>query len=118
MNMSGPLEESTIIDTMTVPDGRQQEAIAAIGVLFTHLQALAGFIDARLFQSVDGTVLLSYARMRSRSDRQAAEMHPEVKSALRALRAIGHVSVHTYRPVLEVTAESESEPPATGIGGS
>lgn len=107
--MPGPLEETTIIDTMTVPDGRQEEAIAAIRVLFTHLQELAGFVDAHLFQSVDGTVLLSYARMRSRSDRQAAEMHPEVKAALRALRAIGHVSVHTYRPVLVVTAEPESE---------
>ena len=112
--MPGPLEETTIIDTMTVPDGRQEEAIAAIRVLYAHLQDLAGFLDARLFQSVNGTVLLSYARMRSRSDRQAAEMHPEVKAALRALRAIGHLSAHTYRPVLEVTAEPEPERPETG----
>jgi heme-degrading monooxygenase HmoA len=118
MNMPGPLEETTIVDTMAVPDGRQQEALAAMRVLFTHLQGLAGFLDAHLFESVDGTVLLSYARMRSRSDRQAAEMHPEVKAALRALRAIGHVNVHTYRPVLAVTAESEPEPPASGTGGS
>lgn len=106
--MPEPLEETAIIDTMTVPDGRQQEAIAAIKVLFGHLQQHAGFVDAHLFQSVDGTVLLSYARMHSRSDRQAVEMHPEVKAALRALRAIGHVSVHTYRPVLTVTAEPEA----------
>jgi len=107
--MSGlPPEESTIIDTMTVPDGRQEEAIAAIGVLFDLLRGLSGFVDARLFQSVDGTVLLSYARMRSPSDRQAAEIRPEVKAALRALRAIGHLSVHTFRQVLEVTAEPGS----------
>jgi heme-degrading monooxygenase HmoA len=103
----GPLEESTIIDTMTVPDGRQEEAIAAVGVLFALLRDITGFLDARLFQSVDGTVLLSYARMRSQSDRQAAEIHPEVKAALRALRAIGHLRAHTYRQVLSVSAEPE-----------
>jgi hypothetical protein len=112
--MSGALEETTIIDTVTVPDGRQEEAIAAIEVLFTNLQAIGGFVDARLFQSVDGTVLLSYARMRSRSDRQAAEMHPEVKAALRALRAIGHVNVHTYRQVMAVTGGPEAQAPGLG----
>ncbi len=107
--MAAPNEESMMVDTMIVADGRQQEAIAAFEVLFAELREVAGFIDAQLFQSVDGTVLLSYAQLSSEQVRQAAERRPGVQAALRSLRAIGHTNAHTYRLILKARAGHEPQ---------
>ncbi len=106
--MARPTEESLVIDDWAVPDGNQQELIAGLRGLYEHLRRRDGFIEGQIYESVDRTRVLSFARFRSAADRQRAFKDPAVGSAERALQKVACEHLHMYEPIEMCRPPSEA----------
>jgi heme-degrading monooxygenase HmoA len=99
---------SITVDAWRVPDGEQEEFIEALVALFSRLRELEGFIDGEILRGADPTRLVTYARMRSARDRDAAFLDSELKRILRTIRGIARPDPGSYTAFRRFTAEEPS----------
>jgi heme-degrading monooxygenase HmoA len=92
---------SLVFDVWDIPDGNQQAVLERVRSLAEHALGLPGFIETRLYESVDHRKILAVARFASVADRQRALEHPDVAGALRDLRALAREQMNTYELVEE-----------------
>ena len=108
--MSGPEEESVVVDLWTTGEGRREELIDGLLGLFERFRSSDGFIEARVLQGSGGTVVLSYVRMRSAADQRRLDEDPEVRAGLEALRKFARPHRDSYDVVWVFTPPSDHEP--------
>lgn len=101
-------QPSIVVDAWRVADGDQEEFIDALVGLFARLRELDGFIDGEILRGVEPTRFVTYARMRSASERDAAFTDSEMKGALRAIRRIARPDPGAYTAFRRFTAEEPS----------
>jgi heme-degrading monooxygenase HmoA len=101
-------QPSVIVDAWRVADGDQEEFIEALVGLFSHLRKLDGFIDGEILRGVDPTRFVTYARMRSGSERDAAFTDSEVRGVLRTIKGIARPDPGAYSVLHKFTAEEPS----------
>ncbi|HTW42650.1 MAG TPA: hypothetical protein VMD79_10080 [Solirubrobacteraceae bacterium] len=89
-------ENSIIVDAWTVEDGGQQEFLDALVGLFDRVRELDGFLEGAIFKGVDRTRVLTFARMRSERERDAAVLDSEVQARVRSLGGIAHPHLGAY----------------------
>jgi heme-degrading monooxygenase HmoA len=99
---------SIVVDAWRIADGDQEEFIDALVGLFSRLRELDGFIDGEILRGVDPTRLVTYARMRSASERDTAFIDSEVRRALRTIRGIARPDPGAYTVFRRFTAEEPS----------
>jgi heme-degrading monooxygenase HmoA len=97
-----------IVDAWRVTDGDQEELIDALVGLFSHLCELDGFIDGEILRGVDPTRFVTYARMRSASERDAAFLDSEVQGVLRTIRGIARPDPGAYTVFRKFKADEPS----------
>ena len=90
------VQESVVIDVWDVPDGRQDEVIAALREVLERLRLVDGFVDGRILASLDGTKVISYSMMRSAADRTLAVGQQDIRDGLQRLEAIAVPDRNTY----------------------
>jgi heme-degrading monooxygenase HmoA len=101
-------QPSIIVDAWRVTDGNQEELIDALVGLFSSLRERDGFIDGEILRGVDPTRFVTYARMRSASERDAAFIDSEVQRVLRTVRGIARPDPGSYTVLRKFTAEEPS----------
>jgi heme-degrading monooxygenase HmoA len=101
-------QPSIVVDAWHVADGDQAEFIDALIGLFTRLRELDGFIDGEILRGVDPMRFVTYARMRSASERDAAFIDSEVRRTLRTIRAIASADPGAYTVFRKFTAAEPS----------
>jgi heme-degrading monooxygenase HmoA len=99
---------SIIVDAWHVADGDQEEFIDTLVGLFTRLRELDGFIDGEILRGVDPMRFVTYARMRSASERDAAFIDSEMQRTLRTIRRIARPDPGAYTVFRRFTAEEPS----------
>jgi heme-degrading monooxygenase HmoA len=99
---------SIVVDAWRIADGDQEEFIDTLVVLFSRLRELDGFIDGEILRGVDPTHFVTYARMRSASERDAAFIDSEVRRTLRTIRGIARPDPGAYTVFRRFTAEEHS----------
>jgi heme-degrading monooxygenase HmoA len=108
LNMPDAEQPSLIVDAWRVADGDQEEFIDALVRLFSRLREFDGFIDGEILRGVDPTRFVTYARMRSASERDAAFIDSEVQRTLRTIRGIARPDPGAYTVFRKFTAEERS----------
>ncbi len=108
LNMPDAEQTSIIVDAWRVADGDQGEFIDALVGLFSRLRELDGFIDGEILRGVDPTRFVTYARMRSASERDAAFIDSEMQGALRKIRGIARPDPGAYTVFHKFTAQEPS----------
>jgi heme-degrading monooxygenase HmoA len=101
-------QPSIVVDAWRVADGDQEEFIDALVGLFSRLRELDGFIDGEILRGVDPTRFVTYARMRSASERDAAFIDSELRGALRMIRRMARPDPGAYTVFRKFTAEGPS----------
>jgi heme-degrading monooxygenase HmoA len=101
-------EPSIVVDAWRVADGDQEEFIDTLVGLLSRLRELDGFIDGEILRGVDPTRFVTYARMRSASERDAAFIDSEVQGTLRTIRGIAQPDPGAYTVFRKFTAEEPS----------
>ncbi len=94
--MSGASEPSIVVDAWAVSDGSQDEFLAALTAMLERLSGLDGFEEGAIFEGVDRTRFVSYARLRSVRAREAAFLDPEIQAVMRRIDGIARPSPHVY----------------------
>jgi heme-degrading monooxygenase HmoA len=108
LDMPDAEQPSIIVDAWRVADGDQEEFIDMLVGLFSRLRELDGFIDGEILRGVDPTRFVTYARMRSASDRDAAFIDSDVQGGLRAIREIARPDPGAYTVLRKFNAEEPS----------
>jgi heme-degrading monooxygenase HmoA len=98
-------QPSIIVDAWRVADGNQEEFVEALVGLFSRLRELDGFIEGEILRGVDPTRFVTYARIRSAGERDAAFVDSQVLGALRAIRKIARPDPGAYTALRRFTAE-------------
>jgi heme-degrading monooxygenase HmoA len=98
-------QPSIIVDAWRVDDGDQEQFVDALDGLFARLRALDGFIDGAILRGVDPTRFVTYARMRSAGERDAAFIDSEMRDALRTIRGIARPDPGAYTVLRTFSAE-------------
>ncbi len=106
--MSDAEQPTIVVDAWRVTDGEQEEFIDALGELFSRLRELDGFIDGEILRGVDPTRFVTYARIRSARERDAAFIDSEVRGVLRRMEGIARPDPGSYTPLRRFTAEESS----------
>ncbi len=81
---------SLIFDVWDVPDGSQGTVVERLRALSEYASGLPGFVEGRLYESLNHRRVVSMALFASVADRQRAGDDPEVGAALRDLRTLAH----------------------------
>jgi hypothetical protein len=89
-------DSAIIVDAWTVEDGNQTEFLDALEGLFGRLRELEGFLEGAIFKGIDATRFVSWARMRSSRERDAALIDSEVRSRMRGIRGLAHPDLGAY----------------------
>ena len=90
-----------LVNVWVVSDGSQTEFVEAITSLYDYLCSTEGFIGGALLAGADPTRFISYARLRSRQDRQRLLVDDEVSARLRAMSQIARADLHSYSVLRE-----------------
>ncbi len=114
--MSGPEQESLVIDVWTTGAEGHQELIDRLLRLHERFQSSEGFVEGRVFQGSGGTAVLSYLRMRSAADKARLDEDPEIQLGLGALRKIARPHRDIYDLVWVFTSPSDQGPIAPSRG--
>lgn len=101
-------QPSIIVDAWRVADGEQDEFIDALVGLFSRLRQLDGFIEGEILRGADPTRFVTYARMRSASERDAAFIDSEMRRVLRTIKGIARPDPGSYTAIRKFTAEKPS----------
>ncbi len=107
--MSETVEPSIIVDVWVVSDGSQEEFMDALVGVFERVSALEGFVGGGILKGVDPTAFVSYATMRSASERDAAFMDSEVTAMMRAIGGIARPTPHSYTIARRFTPAASAE---------
>jgi heme-degrading monooxygenase HmoA len=99
---------SIVVDAWRVADGDQEKLIDALVGLFSRLRELDGFIEGEILRGVDPTRFVTYARMRSASERDAMFIDSEVQRVMRTIRGIARPDPGAYTVFRKFTAEELS----------
>lgn len=97
-----------VVDAWHVADGDQDEFVDALVALFSRLRQLDGFIEGEILRGVDPRRFVTYARMRSAGERDAAFLDSEVQRTMRAIRGIARPDPGAYKVFRTFTAEQHS----------
>jgi heme-degrading monooxygenase HmoA len=97
-----------VVDAWRVADGDQEKFIDALVGLFSRLRELEGFIDGEILRGVDPTRFVTYARMRSARERDAAFLDSEVQGGLRTIRRIARPDPGAYTVFRKFAPEKSS----------
>jgi hypothetical protein len=108
--MSDVAEQSIIIDLWTVPDGSRDEFMSGLVGLFERLRELDGFLDGQILKGVNPSMFVSYARMRSARERDAALIDPVVQAATRNIGGIVRPRPHAYTVARAFTPAARERP--------
>jgi hypothetical protein len=108
LHMPDAEQPSIIVDAWRIADGDQEEFIDALVELFSRLRELDGFIDGEILRGVDPTRFVTYARMRSASERDAAFIDSGLLSVLRTIRGIARPDPGAYTVFRKFTAKEPS----------
>lgn len=108
--MSGPIQESLIIDVWTTSPDRRQELIDGLLVLYARFQSSEGFVEGRVLEGSGGTAVMSYLRMRSDADQQRLDEAPDIQAGLDALRKIARPHRDVYDLVWVFAARGDEGP--------
>lgn len=114
--MLGSTQESVIIDTWTVPSGRQEELINELLAAFEQFRLIDGFIEGGVLANGDDTKVASYVRMRSTTDSERAAEHQELRERMNALTAIGSSHADAYEHRWVIAPPRHSGPVQTSRG--
>jgi heme-degrading monooxygenase HmoA len=98
-------QPSIIVDAWHVADGDQEEFIDMLVRLFSRLRELDGFIEGEILRGVDPRRFVTYARMRSASERDAAFIDSEMRRILRTIKEIARPEPGSYTVFRRFTAE-------------
>ena len=98
-------QPTIIVDAWRVTDGEQGEFIDELVGLFSRLRELDGFIDGEILRGVDPTRFVTYTRIRSARERDAAFIDSEVRRVLRRIEAIARPDPGSYTALRRFTAE-------------
>jgi heme-degrading monooxygenase HmoA len=101
-------EPSIVVDAWRVADGDQQEFLDALVGLFSRVRELDGFVDGEILRGVDPTRFVTYVRMRSARERDAAFIDNEVRGALRRIRGIARPDPGAYTVFRKFTAKESA----------
>jgi hypothetical protein len=108
------MDSPILIDLWTVDPSRREELVRRIS---EHIRTLTrdrqGFISARLYESVDGRVVMVSMRMATVEDRQHLIDSPEAHAVFRELRTIASSHSRLYR-LVETFGQPDSESPEPG----
>jgi heme-degrading monooxygenase HmoA len=97
--VSEPSHSSLVFDVWDVPDGNQRAVRERSRAVCLFVSGLPGFLEANLYESVNGRRVLVMARFESVAERQRAFEDSEVAAALRDLRALAQPQMNTYELV-------------------
>jgi hypothetical protein len=114
--MSGPEQESFVVDMWTTDAERRQQLIDGLLALYRRFQSSEGFVEGRVLQGSGGTVVLSYLRMRSAVDQQRLDDTPEIQSGLEALRKIARAHRGIYDLIWVFTPPGDHRPVSRSRG--
>jgi heme-degrading monooxygenase HmoA len=106
--MPGTEQLSIVVDAWRVADGDQEQFVGALVGLFSRLRELEGFVDGEILRGVDPTRFVTYARMRSASERDAAFIDSQIQGALRTIGRIARPDPGAYTVFRKFTAEGPS----------
>jgi heme-degrading monooxygenase HmoA len=104
LDMPDAEQPSIIVDAWRVADGDQEKLIDALVALFSRLRELDGFIEGEILRGVDPTRFVTYARIRTASERDAAVIDGEVQRTLRTIRGIARPDPGAYTVFRTFTA--------------
>lgn len=96
---------SIIVDAWRVSDGHQEEFIDTLDELFSRLRELDGFIDGEILRGVDPMRFVTFARMRSASERDRAFADSKMHRTRRAIEQIARPDPGMYTSFRRYTAE-------------
>jgi hypothetical protein len=97
-----------LIASWTVTPARHDELLGALSGLIGDIAAKQpGFVSGALLESSGGNSVIARIEMRTAEDRQRLEELPELRSALRELRAIAQTHAQRYR-LVESFGDSDS----------
>jgi heme-degrading monooxygenase HmoA len=108
LDMSDAEQPTIIVDAWRVLDGDQDPFIDQLLVLFSRLRQLDGFIEGEILRGVDPTRFVTYARLRSAKERDAAFLDSEVQVVMRTIKEIARPDPGSYTPFRKFTAESRT----------
>jgi len=104
------MDSPILIDVWTVDQSRREELVARISEHIKELTAhRAGFISARVYESVDGRAVMVSVSMRTVEDRQHLIDSSEAHAVFRELRAIARSHARLYR-LVETFGEPDTPP--------
>jgi heme-degrading monooxygenase HmoA len=89
-------ESSVVVDAWTVEDGSQEEFLDTLVALFERVRELDGFLEGAIFRGADKTRFISWARMRSPRERDAAMIDSQVRARVRSISGIAHPDLGAY----------------------
>jgi heme-degrading monooxygenase HmoA len=101
-------QPTIVVDAWRVTDGQQEEFTDALEALFSRLRELDGFIEGEILRGVDPTRFVTYTRVRSARERDAAFIDSEVRRVLRRIEGVARPDPGSYTPLRRFTAEESS----------
>lgn len=101
-------EPSIIADAWRVNDGDQGQLVDALVDLFDQLRRLDGFLDGEILRGEDPTRVLTYVRMGSPAQRDAAFVDPKIRNSMRRIKRIARASPATYTVFRRFTGDEPS----------
>lgn len=101
-------QPSIIVDAWRIEDGDQEEFVEMLVALFSRLRELDGFIDGEILRGVNPTRFVTYARMRSAVERDAAFADSEMQRTLRSMREIARPDPGSYTAFRRFAAQEPS----------
>jgi hypothetical protein len=105
-------ERSIIVDSWNVPDGSQDEFMAALVEVFERLRRFDGFLEGQILRGVDRSRFVSIATMRSARERDAALIDPELAATARRIGGIARPRPHVYTVAHTFTHAASPQPGA------
>lgn len=103
-------DDALLVNCWHVSDGDQDELVELLNELFEYLRGLCGFVEGAVLRGVDPTRFVTYARMRSREDRQRARDDAAVSELLRAAGRIAMPDLHSYEVLRSFRARAHPQP--------
>lgn len=92
-------EAAVLINLWKVKDGSQEEFRALLGELIAELTAMDEFVEAQIYEGVDGDSLITHVRMGSAAAADDAVESPAVRAVARKLSGLASSQLHRYRLV-------------------
>jgi hypothetical protein len=110
------MQESVLIDVLSIPSGRQTETLAALRAGLEAFRHIDGFVEAGVLTSRDGAKVAWYLSMRSAEDWESAAERAEICERLRALQSIGSSHTDAFDRIWVIAPPTERGPIEVSYG--